>query len=422
MGEDKYIMDANADFKHPSTFRVGIYQLLTQSESILDTAGTFAVTRIKGDVNEVFEQLDTDKNEKIDKKELGSLFAMLAGEKKEVEIKPEEEEALFKKLDLNADGTISKEEFIVWYTGSEDRLKNDVRRIFTELDANNTETISRDELGAMMKKLGHNPTEEEMVKIEAEINKTAGEINLEDFTQWYQNSLFWTAACAAAEDASEEMLGMYKNVMSSIGDLSNPEVPLRAKAFIVMSLPLTLAFAFTVPDCRPPNKSHLCWAGFFMSIVWIGAFTCPMVEAASAIGAILSIPISIMGLTFLAAGTSVPDLLSSVIVAKQGQGDMAVSSSIGSNIFDVAVGLPFPWLIFSLSFCPVCVGTDGIIISLAILIAMVFLVIVTIAASGWQMTRGLGMAMFGMYFFFCIQDILRVYVKALGGDPANIPC
>ena len=45
-----------------------------------------------------------------------------------------------------------------------------------------------------------------------------------------------------------------------------------------------------------------------------------------------------MGLTFLAAGTSVPDLLSSVIVARQGKGDMAVSSSIGSNIFDVLVG------------------------------------------------------------------------------------
>ena len=37
----------------------------------------------------------------------------------------------------------------------------------------------------------------------------------------------------------------------------------------------------------------------------------------------------VVGLTFLAAGTSVPDLLSSVIVAKQGKGDMAVSSSIG---------------------------------------------------------------------------------------------
>ena len=54
-----------------------------------------------------------------------------------------------------------------------------------------------------------------------------------------------------------------------------------------------------------------------------------------------------MGLTLLAAGTSVPDLITSVLVAKEGKGDMAVSSSIGSNLFDVTVGLPLPWLLFT---------------------------------------------------------------------------
>lgn len=45
-----------------------------------------------------------------------------------------------------------------------------------------------------------------------------------------------------------------------------------------------------------------------------------------------------MGLTMLAAGTSIPDLITSVIVARKGLGDMAVSSSVGSNIFDITVG------------------------------------------------------------------------------------
>ena len=49
-------------------------------------------------------------------------------------------------------------------------------------------------------------------------------------------------------------------------------------------------------------------------------------------------PFQVMGLTFLAAGTSIPDLFTSVIVARKGFGDMAVSSSVGSNIFDVTVG------------------------------------------------------------------------------------
>lgn len=46
----------------------------------------------------------------------------------------------------------------------------------------------------------------------------------------------------------------------------------------------------------------------------------------------------VMGLTLIAAGTSIPDLITSVIVARKGFGDMAVSSSVGSNIFDVTVG------------------------------------------------------------------------------------
>ena len=52
---------------------------------------------------------------------------------------------------------------------------------------------------------------------------------------------------------------------------------------------------------------------------------------ADVIGQVAKIPIEIMGLTFLAAGTSVPDLITSVIVAKKGLGDMAVSSSIGES-------------------------------------------------------------------------------------------
>ena len=71
--------------------------------------------------------------------------------------------------------------------------------------------------------------------------------------------------------------------------------------------------------------------------------------------------------------------------------------------------------------CQVCVGTGGIVGSLLILIAMVFAVIVTIAASGWKMTQNLGKLMFAMYVAFCLQDILRTYLPALGGDPDSIP-
>lgn len=58
----------------------------------------------------------------------------------------------------------------------------------------------------------------------------------------------------------------------------------------------------------------------------------------SQVGETIGISEEIMGLTILAAGTSIPDLITSVIVARKGMGDMAVSSSVGSNIFDITVG------------------------------------------------------------------------------------
>lgn len=39
----------------------------------------------------------------------------------------------------------------------------------------------------------------------------------------------------------------------------------------------------------------------------------------------------VVGMVVLAIGTSVPDALASIIVARQGQGNMAVSNAIGSN-------------------------------------------------------------------------------------------
>merc|ERR1711881_46706 len=123
------------------------------------------------------------------------------------------------------------------------------------------------------------------------------------------------------------------------------------------------------------KKWYLCT--FIGSITWLGIFSFFMVWWATLVGEVMGVQPAVMGLTILAAGTSVPDLLSSVIVAQQGKGDMAVSSSVGSNIFDVLVGLPLPWLIYGI--IEVASGNDGYVgvvaeslfLSLVILILMI---------------------------------------------------
>ena len=168
-----------------------------------------------------------------------------------------------------------------------------------------------------------------------------------------------------------------------------------------------------VPDCRPEGMEYKCYRTFAMSIAFIGLLSYIMVDLAEIMGATVGIPDVIMGLTVLAAGTSVPDLLSSVIVAQKGEGDMAVSSSIGSNIFDVSVGLPLPWIIFNLatmaSNCklPVIVEAgEQLFINLLVLLGMVALIVVTIALSGWKMTHTLGNVMFFFYFAYVAMALL----------------
>ena len=48
------------------------------------------------------------------------------------------------------------------------------------------------------------------------------------------------------------------------------------------------------------------------------------------VGCILNIPGIVMGTIVLSSGTSVPDSLSSIVVARKGEGDMAIASAIAN--------------------------------------------------------------------------------------------
>ncbi|KAK0687317.1 NCKX2 protein, partial [Pygoscelis papua] len=166
-----------------------------------------------------------------------------------------------------------------------------------------------------------------------------------------------------------------------------------------------------IPPClRDANKRSRKFfpITFFGSISWIAFFSYLMVWWAHQVGETIGISEEIMGLTILAAGTSIPDLITSVIVARKGLGDMAVSSSVGSNIFDITVGLPLPWLLYAAinSFAPVPVSSNGLFCAIVLLFLMLLFVILSIAFCKWRMNKILGFLMFGLYFVFLIVSVL----------------
>ncbi|XP_034639760.1 sodium/potassium/calcium exchanger 1 [Trachemys scripta elegans] len=182
----------------------------------------------------------------------------------------------------------------------------------------------------------------------------------------------------------------------------------RKQALYLFLLPVVFPLWLTVPDVRNPRSRNFFAITFLGAIIWIAAFSYLMVWWAHQVGETIGISEEIMGLTILAAGTSIPDLITSVIVARKGLGDMAVSSSVGSNIFDITVGLPVPWFLYSVfnGLSSVAVSSNGLFCAIVLLFLMLLFVIISIALSKWKMNKLLGLTMFALYFVFLIISVM----------------
>ncbi|XP_005944476.1 sodium/potassium/calcium exchanger 1 isoform X3 [Haplochromis burtoni] len=209
------------------------------------------------------------------------------------------------------------------------------------------------------------------------------------------------------EDKEEEEKEEEEEEENQPLSLGWPETRRKQTTYLFL-LPIVFPLWLTLPDVRNLASRRYFAITFIGSIIWIGAFSYLMVWWAHQVGETVGISEEIMGLTILAAGTSIPDLITSVIVARKGLGDMAVSSSVGSNIFDITVGLPIPWLIYTLLHNgePVMVSSNGLFCAIVLLFLMLLFVIISIAACRWKMSRKLGLTMFVLYFVFLVLSVL----------------
>ena len=76
------------------------------------------------------------------------------------------------------------------------------------------------------------------------------------------------------------------------------------------------------------------------------------VEGAKSIAGMIGISENIIGLTVVAIGTSLPELITSVVAAKKGETDIAVGNIVGSNLFNILFVGGLSSLVFPLPFAP----------------------------------------------------------------------
>ncbi|KFB34751.1 hypothetical protein ZHAS_00000089 [Anopheles sinensis] len=176
----------------------------------------------------------------------------------------------------------------------------------------------------------------------------------------------------------------------------------------IITWPIHLLFMFTIPNCEKPRFRNWFPLTFIMCIVWIGSLSYVVAWMITIIGDTLKIPDSVMGITFLAAGTSVPEAVSSVIVAKQGHGSMGISNSIGSNTFDILLCLGLPWFIKA-AFSPiepghhwVGINSAGLEYSAISLLSTLLMLYIAFSLNKFKLDRRVGNACLIMYAVFLI--------------------
>lgn len=144
-------------------------------------------------------------------------------------------------------------------------------------------------------------------------------------------------------------------------------------------------------------KSILFIVGGALAIAFGGDLT---VDAASRIAIDLGMSQTLVGLTIVSIGTSLPELVTSVVAARKNEVDMAVGNAVGSNIFNILMVLGVASAIN-----PVALIRENII---DIVILIVFSLIVWIyAATKQRISRKEGISMVCMYLIYAGYIIWR---------------
>ena len=175
-----------------------------------------------------------------------------------------------------------------------------------------------------------------------------------------------------------------------------------------------LSYTFAIAKGRPgdphavsdsPN-SYPLWLqllfifGGLAALVWGGDL---FVSSASSIASALGMSESFIGLTIVAAGTSLPELATSVVAALKKQPEIAVGNIVGSNIFNI-----FLILGTTATVQPIRAGGIGVLDLVAMTAAALLLYIFALLFGDKVIKRGEGLILLSCYIAYTIYLITQL--------------
>lgn len=125
-----------------------------------------------------------------------------------------------------------------------------------------------------------------------------------------------------------------------------------------------------------------------------------VVDSASTLAMAFGMSETMVGLTIVAVGTSLPELVTSIVAARKGEVDMALGNAIGSNIFNILMVLGVAALISPIGFM-MSNAVDIIAVVVATLACW------AVAAKKKSLNRVTGILMVVSYFVYMVYVVMR---------------
>lgn len=147
----------------------------------------------------------------------------------------------------------------------------------------------------------------------------------------------------------------------------------------------------------PTWKSLVFIIGGMIAIKFGGDF---VVDGASSIAFSMGLSQTLIGLTIVAMGTSLPELVTSLVAAKKGEVDMALGNVIGSDIFNILFVLGIATAISPISFL-----MENVIDIILLIIMSV--IVLAFAWTRQQINRKEGILMLLMYAAYMVYICVR---------------
>lgn len=207
------------------------------------------------------------------------------------------------------------------------------------------------------------------------------------------------------------LLGIY-GLLILFGFVSSPNIINLWESIIIFSLTIIYTVFLIlretkehqhIEDEKKNEKKKPWWLNLIFvavgltGIIWGGDL---VVDNAVILAEKLHISEEIIGLTIVAIGTSLPELVTSIVAARKGENDIAVGNAIGSNIFNI---------ILILGFCSIlapAVVTDSSLLDVIIALFSGIVVFV-FAFKSYKINRWQGIVMVSLYALYLTFLVLR---------------